>query len=189
MENWEYHNTYSGTPQGSGISLILANIYMNELDYYMTKYAENFNAGSRRKKTTEFRKAQYQREKRQKWLNENNSQISAEQKSTIIAELKEIQRYSKSIPYSDSMDKKYKRIFYIRYADDFLIGVIGGKDDAEQVKGHSIHNLALVRKIVFNLVKLDDSFGKVPTNRKLTNYQHDFSNIENLIFSLIPLHA
>ena len=49
MEDWNYHNTYSGTPQGSIISPILANIYMNELDSYMTEYAEKFNCGNRRK--------------------------------------------------------------------------------------------------------------------------------------------
>ena len=38
------------------------------------------------------------------------------------------------MPYSDQMDDSYKRICYVRYADDFLIGVIGSKEDAEQVK-------------------------------------------------------
>ena len=32
------------------------------------------------------------------------------------------------------LDANYKRIQYTRYADDFLIGVIGSKEDAEQVK-------------------------------------------------------
>ena len=47
MEDWNYHNTYSGTPQGSIISPILANIYLNELDKFMAEYAEKFNCGER----------------------------------------------------------------------------------------------------------------------------------------------
>ena len=56
LEDWNYHNTYSGTPQGSIISPILANIYMNELDSYMTEYAEKFNCGNRRKINPAFKK-------------------------------------------------------------------------------------------------------------------------------------
>jgi len=71
----------------------------------------------------------------------------------------------------------------------WVLDVIFNEDASRNREGDSIHNLSLVRKIVFNLVKLDDSFGKVPINRRLSNYQHDFSNIENLIFSVIPFRA
>lgn len=56
MEDWNYHNTYSGTPQGSIISPILANIYLNELDKFMAEYAEKFNCGERRKINPAFKK-------------------------------------------------------------------------------------------------------------------------------------
>ena len=42
MEEWEYHSTYSGTPQGGIISPLFANIYLNELDKYISTLAENF---------------------------------------------------------------------------------------------------------------------------------------------------
>lgn len=71
----------------------------------------------------------------------------------------------------------------------WVLDVIFNEDRSRNREGESVHNLSLIRKIVFNLVKLDDSFGKVPFNRKLTNYQHDFSNIENLIFKAISSRA
>ncbi|GHU35029.1 hypothetical protein FACS1894105_02900 [Clostridia bacterium] len=76
-----------------------------------------------------------------------------------------------------------------RYGLHWVLDVIFNEDSSRNREGYSIHNFSLIRKIVFNLVKLDDSFGKVPFNRKLTNYQHDFANIENLIFSVIPFRA
>ena len=51
MEDWNYHNTYSGTPQGSIISPILANIYMNELDSYMQSMQRNSTAETAVKST------------------------------------------------------------------------------------------------------------------------------------------
>ena len=59
--------------------------------------------------------------------------MSEEEKEGLIAEIRELRRSLKSMPYSDQMDDSYKRICYIRYADDFLIGVIGSKEDAEPV--------------------------------------------------------
>ena len=52
--------------------------------------------------------------------------------------------------------------------------------------GNSINNLSILRKIVFNLASLDDSFEKLPLKRKLTNCVLDFSKIERLIFEVIP---
>ena len=40
MEQWEYNCTYSGTPQGSGVSPICANIYLSELDRFILEYKE-----------------------------------------------------------------------------------------------------------------------------------------------------
>ena len=45
MEDWQFHKTFSGTPQGGILSPLLANIYLNELDIYMAKYAERFGKG------------------------------------------------------------------------------------------------------------------------------------------------
>ena len=134
MEDWNYHNTYSGTPQGSIISPILANIYLNELDKFMAEYAEKFNCGERRKINPAFKKKLDVCRGKEQRLKRNISKMSVEEKEGLIAEIRELRRSLKSIPYSDQMDDSYKRLCYIRYADDFLIGVIGSKEDAEQIK-------------------------------------------------------
>lgn len=134
MEDWNYHNTYSGTPQGSIISPILANIYMNELDNYMQEYANRFNCGERRKINPAFKKKLDICRGKEQRLKRNAAKMSDEEKERLTAEIKELRRSLRSMPYSDQMDENYKRVFYVRYADDFLIGVIGSKADAEQIK-------------------------------------------------------
>lgn len=134
MEDWVYHNTYSGTPQGSLISPILANIYLNELDVFMAKYAESFNCGKGRKINPAYKKPLDVRRGKQEWLKRNSTKISEEKRQKVMAEIQELNNYLSIVPYSDPMDTEYKRVVYVRYADDFLIGVIGSKEDAKQVK-------------------------------------------------------
>ena len=66
------------------------------------------------------------------------------------------------------------------------LDVILDEDHSRNRINNSINNLSIIRKIVFNLASLDNSFGKVPLQRKLTRYMLDFSNIEKLIFEIIP---
>jgi predicted transposase YbfD/YdcC len=67
------------------------------------------------------------------------------------------------------------------------LDVIMNEDHSTSKVGNSIENLSIIRKIVFNLARLDISFGeKVTLKKKITRYMLDFSNIENLIFEIIP---
>lgn len=66
------------------------------------------------------------------------------------------------------------------------LDVILDEDHSRNRVQNSISNLSIMRKIVFNLASLDDSFGKVPLQRKITRYMLDFCNIEKLIFEIIP---
>lgn len=131
LEDWQYHKTYSGTPQGGIISPILANIYLNEFDRYMKVYIEQFNKGEERKRNPEYRKLEVQRGKLVKQL--KNCTDEAEKKS-LIGNIREIEKARNSIPYGLAIDMDYRRMQYVRYADDFLIGVIGSKADCEQAK-------------------------------------------------------
>ncbi len=67
------------------------------------------------------------------------------------------------------------------------LDVILDEDYSTNKKGNPVENISTIRKIVFNLARLDKSMGKNLTlNQKTTRYNHDFKNIENLIFHVIP---
>lgn len=66
------------------------------------------------------------------------------------------------------------------------LDVILNEDRSRNRVKHSISNLSIIRKIVFNMVRMDNSFGKLTFEKKMTKYKTDFSNIENLIFNVIP---
>ena len=66
------------------------------------------------------------------------------------------------------------------------LDVILNEDRSRNRIGHSIINLSTIRKIVFNLIKLDNSFGKLSFKKKMIMYQSDFANIESLLFEVIP---
>ena len=66
------------------------------------------------------------------------------------------------------------------------LDVILDEDHSRNREGNSINNLAILRKIIFNLASLDNSFGEISLTKKLTRYKLDNKNIERLIFDVIP---
>lgn len=131
IEDWVYQKTYSGTPQGGIISPILANIYLDKLDKYMQEYILKFNNGKDRKRNPEYRKLETKR----RTLVENLKKAETKaDKGKILAKIRQVEVERRDVPYSMPMDESYKRMQYVRYADDFLIGVIGSKNDCEMIK-------------------------------------------------------
>ena len=134
LENWQYNATFSGTPQGSGISPILANIYLNELDSFMEEYKEAFDKGDARRFNNEYSMRQNRYKRYVNKCKKNWTTMNEEEKTNALAEQKRLRKEYQQFPAHSPQDTGYKRIQYVRYADDFLIGIIGSKADAEKVK-------------------------------------------------------
>lgn len=131
IEDWTFHKTYSGTPQGGIISPILANIYLDKLDKYMKEYAEKFDKGEKRAMNLEYKR----HSGKMWWLGTKLKQTEdKETRRELIDAIKQHQRNRMHLPSVDEMDEGYRRIKYVRYADDFIIGVIGCKTDCEAIK-------------------------------------------------------
>jgi group II intron reverse transcriptase/maturase len=127
LENWQYHKTYSGTPQGGIISPLLANIYLHELDKFAMDLKAEFDSQGERRKTPEYDKAQY----RTRALRRRINTADGAERERLLAEYKTARAEQLKTPCKSQTDKKIK---YIRYADDFLIAVNGSMEDCEEIK-------------------------------------------------------
>ncbi len=161
IEEWQYHNTFSGTPQGGIVSPILANIYLDKLDKYINEYILRFNKGRVRKASRESAR-----------LNLRAVRISRKLKTVkeesvrqvLLAKIKTNKKQRMKIRYSNEMDSDFRRLKYVRYADDFLIGVIGDKDDCRKVKADIKEYLQQTLKLELSEEKTLITNAKNPAN-------------------------
>lgn len=131
VEDWTFHNTYSGMPQGGIVSPILANIYLDKLDKYVKEYIRHFDMGTKRRPGKESNDLANERKRTVRKLKKVKD---GTEKAALVARLKAIEQERAAFPSGDEMDGGYRRLKYIRYADDFILGVIGSKEDALRIK-------------------------------------------------------
>ena len=131
VEDWTFHNTYSGTPQGGIVSPILANIYLDKLDKYVKEYIQHFDKGTKRRPGKESNNLANERKRTVRKLKKVKD---GTEKAALVARLKAIEQERAAFPSGDEMDGSYRRLKYIRYADDFILGVIGSKEEAQRIK-------------------------------------------------------
>lgn len=121
LEAWRYHATFSGSPQGSGLSPILANVYLDKLDRYVeTTLLPAHNREERRRINPPYL---HLRTRRQRLKRQGDD-----------ARAREVRRQMQQLPSLDPADTDYRRLHYLRYADDWLFGFAGPRQEAEEIK-------------------------------------------------------
>jgi len=121
LEDWKYHATLSGTPQGGVVSPLLANIYLDKLDKFVEQtLIPEYTRGEKRARNAEYRKLAWE--------------AYGARKQGKTEEARQLRRQQQQLPSMDPEDPDFRRLKYVRYADDFLLGFIGTKAEAEEIK-------------------------------------------------------
>ena len=121
LEDWVYHETLSGVPQGGVVSPILSNIYLDKLDTFVeTVLAPHHTRGTHRARNPAYKKVA--------------NAIAWARKRGDRATVRELRTRQRRLPSGDPRDPFYRRLKYVRYADDALLGFTGPRAEAEEIK-------------------------------------------------------
>lgn len=121
MEEWTLTQTLSGVPQGGIVSPLLSNILLDKLDKFVeTVLIPHYTRGTRRRENREYRKLIMR-----SWRHRQRGNIE---------QAEALRNQAQRLPSQDRDDPNYRRLHYVRYADDFLLGFSGPSSEAEAIK-------------------------------------------------------
>lgn len=129
-----------GTPQGSVLSPLLSNIVLHELDTYMETLRKSFNRGRTRQRNSEYNKLELRRGR------SNDPEV----RKQALINMRKLNAYN-------PLDPNFKRMLYVRYADDFVILIIGSLKDGENIRARVKSVLANKCGLSLNLEKTEIS--------------------------------
>jgi group II intron reverse transcriptase/maturase len=121
LEDWKWNATLSGAPQGGTVSPVLSNIYLHKLDEFVeTVLIPKYTQGVRRKPNPAYIRVK--------------SGLAYARRCGRRARVRQLRRQLRGLPVGDPQDPGFRRLRYSRYADDHLLGFIGPKAEAEEIK-------------------------------------------------------
>jgi group II intron reverse transcriptase/maturase len=121
LEDWVWNATLSGAPQGGVLSPCLSNIYLDRLDKFVeTVLMPGYTRGVLRKCNPEYKRVQHA--------------LARARARGDVAAVRALRQQQRGLPSADPLDPGYRRLRYVRYADDILLGFTGPKAEAEEIK-------------------------------------------------------
>lgn len=121
LEDWTWNATLSGAPQGGVVSPILSNIYLHKLDTFVEQVLiPEYTRGGRRARNPEYLQVA--------------NQLAQARRRGDRALVRTLRQRLHSLPSVDARDPGYRRLRYVRYADDHLLGFAGPRHEAEEIK-------------------------------------------------------
>ena len=132
MQEWQYHQTFSGMPQGGVVSPLLSNIFLNKLDQFIEKeLMPDYNRGDCKRINPEY--------------NRLKTAVHDAKRKGDVAQYKVLRRQLQQLPSQITHDPHFRRLKYVRYGDDFLLGYIGTRAEAVEIKQQISHFLQSIK--------------------------------------------
>lgn len=117
-----------GVSQGSVLSPLLSNIYLHKLDVEIAKITEEYQKGKKRRVV----KDEFNAERRV-YRKKEFKMLSPERRAEIMSKHR-AERRKKGVTMTDWKDPNFIRVRYVRYADDFLLGIAGPKELVKKIQ-------------------------------------------------------
>jgi group II intron reverse transcriptase/maturase len=154
LEDWEFNATLSGVPQGGVTSPIMSNIYLDRLDRFVeTQLIPQHNRGEGRAHNRAYGRVR--------------AAITRALRRDDLDEVRRLRKQLRTLPRGNPRDPGYRRLWYTRYADDHLLGFIGPRDEAEQIKARLARFLREDLKLELNQDKTLITHGRTGAARFL----------------------
>jgi hypothetical protein len=140
LEDWRWNDTLSGAPQGGVASPILSNIYLDRFDQFVEQQLiPDYDRGRRRRTHPAYENVE--------------NRIARAKRHGDREAVRALKRERRTLPSQDPDDPGYRRLRYVRYCDDFLLGFAGPKREAEEIK-------ARIKRFLHDELKLELSESK-----------------------------